>query len=283
MTARTRLFESRIALVERVEWRGSRRVSAEDYSPEFQIAFPCRGVFVWHVEHEAVLSDPNQVLFIRGGEAYRIAHHPPDGFAEVIITPAQSLLRQVAETLGFDLETHPLFSARSRRATPDLQYRCASFVQEAAGVPRDEFRGDEELVALMRDALAMEPPRRVPAPNTRRLIRRTKEYLDAHFTEPVLLSDVATAVDASPAYLTDVFRRFEGISLHRYLTQLRLARSLIELPHAADLTMLALELAFSSHSHFTFAFRRAFGCTPSEYRRRTGRCAESPELTRISA
>ena len=176
MTARTRLFESRIALVERVECRASRPVSAEDYSPEFQIAFPCRGVFVWHVEHDAVLSDPNQVLFIRGGEAYRIAHRPPDGFVEVIITPAQSLLRQVTETLGFDLETHPLFSARSRRATPDLQYRCASFVQQAAGVPRDEFHGDEELVALMRDALAMEPPRRVPAPNTRRLIRRTKKY-----------------------------------------------------------------------------------------------------------
>jgi len=272
-----------MALVERVEWRGPRRVSAEDYSPEFQIAFPYRGTFVWHVEHDAVLGDPNQVLFIRGGEAYRIANHPPDGFAEVIITPAQSSLRQLAETLGFDLETHPLFGARSRRATPDLQCRCASFVQRAAGASRDEFRADEELVGLMRAALAMEPPRRVAVANTRRLIRRTKEYLDAHFTERVLLADVAAAVGASPAYLTDVFRRFEGISLHRYLTQLRLARSLIELPHAADLTMLALELAFSSHSHFTFAFRRAFGCTPSEYRRRTGRRAESPEVTRISA
>jgi AraC family transcriptional regulator len=107
--------------------------------------------------------------------------------------------------------------------------------------------------------------------------------LDAHFTERVLLSDVADAVGASPAYLTDVFRRCEGISLHRYVTQLRLARSLVELPHTADLTTLALELAFSSHSHFTFAFRRAFGCTPSEYRRRTGRCAESPELVKVSA
>ena len=282
-TARMLVFESRIALVERVECRGSRYLGAEDYSAEFQIAFPYRGTFVWHVERDAVLGDPNQVLFIRGGEAYRIAPHPSDGFAEVIITPAQSCLRQIAETLGFDLETHPLFGTRSRRVTPGLQCRCASFVQQAAGAPGGEFRADEELLALLHEALAMPPPRRVASPNTRRLIRRAKEYLDAHFTERVQLLDVADAVGASPAYLTDVFRRFEGIALHRYLTQLRLARSLIELPHAPDLTVLALDLEFSSHSHFTFAFRRAFGCTPSEYRRRNGRGPESSELTRISA
>jgi AraC-like DNA-binding protein len=49
--------------------------------------------------------------------------------------------------------------------------------------------------------------------------------------------------------------------------QLRLARALIEVPHADDLTALALDLGFSSHSHFTAAFRRAFGQSPS-----TARC-----------
>jgi AraC family transcriptional regulator len=284
MTARTRLFESTTGLVERVACDGSRRLTAEDFSPEFQIAFPYRGAFVWHVGQEAVVSDPNQVLFIRGGEPFRVAHCPPDGFAEVIITPDQGRLREVAETAGFDLEKHPLFAARSRRAPPELQRRCAAFVLKIAGHEgEDEFCADEELVGLMREALTIEAPRQFASADTRRLIRRTKEYLDAHFTEPLRLSDVADAVAASPAYLTDVFRRFEGISLHRYVIQLRLARALVELPHASDLTALALELAFSSHSHFTFAFRRAFGCTPSQYRRRINRSTESRELRRISA
>ena len=54
--------------------------------------------------------------------------------------------------------------------------------------------------------------------------------------------------------------------LHAYLTQLRLARALTELPHADDLTGLALELGFSSHSHFSARFRRAFGVSPSRFR-----------------
>ncbi len=83
------------------------------------------------------------------------------------------------------------------------------------------------------------------------------------------LSDVGQAVGASPAYLTDVFRREEGVALHQYLTHLRLARALAELPHADDLTVLALDLGFSSHSHFSAVFRRVFGLTPSRFRETT--------------
>jgi AraC-like DNA-binding protein len=35
----------------------------------------------------------------------------------------------------------------------------------------------------------------------------------------------------------------------------------------ADLTSIALDLGFSSHSHFTDVFRREFGKTPSEFRK----------------
>ena len=93
-----------------------------------------------------------------------------------------------------------------------------------------------------------------------------KEFLEANASASVRLRDVARSVGASPAYLTDVFRRVEGVPVHRYVMQLRLSRALVELPHANDLTTLAFDLGFSSHSHFTVSFRRAFGCTPSQFR-----------------
>jgi AraC family transcriptional regulator len=63
----------------------------------------------------------------------------------------------------------------------------------------------------------------------------------------------------------------EGAALHEYITQLRLARALAEIPHTDDLTTLALDVGFSSHSHFSAAFRRAFGMTPSQFRDTSGR------------
>jgi AraC-like DNA-binding protein len=67
-------------------------------------------------------------------------------------------------------------------------------------------------------------------------------------------------------YLTQVFQQVEGLPLYRYQLNLRLARALDLLAGHDDLTTLGLELGFSSHSHFTAAFQRTYGRSPSEFR-----------------
>ena len=56
-------------------------------------------------------------------------------------------------------------------------------------------------------------------------------------------------------------------TLYRYQLRLRLARALDLLARYDDLTRLGLDLGFSSHSHFSSAFRSAYGRSPSEFRR----------------
>ena len=270
---RKTLISSSSGLVEDVADPGSRRgLGAEDFSPEFQLSFPYRGVFIWHVGRDEVVGDANQILFVTGGEAFRLSVPRPGGFSEMIVTPTQSLLREVTEATGFDLEDHPSFRARSRMATPSIQRECAALLHDAETQRATEaLEAEEQLLDLLRAAFAVELATKTPSTRTRRLIRRTKEFLESTFSRSLRLTDVAEAVGASSTYLTDVFSRFEGVSLHRYVTQLRLARALVELPEAGDLTRLALDLGFSSHSHFTLAFRRAFGCTPSAFRTRSTR------------
>ena len=65
-------------------------------------------------------------------------------------------------------------------------------------------------------------------------------------------------------HLARIFQQQTGVPVHRYLTQLRLRASLEQLADDVnDLTAVALDLGFSSHSHFTDAFRREFGHSPS--------------------
>jgi AraC-like DNA-binding protein len=54
--------------------------------------------------------------------------------------------------------------------------------------------------------------------------------------------------------------------LYRYQLQLRLARALDLLEGDVDLSSLAQDLGFSSHSHFAAAFRQAYGRSPSAFR-----------------
>jgi AraC family transcriptional regulator len=265
-TRRTVLLQSSVALVEDLQSIGVDGTKApEGYSSDFQVCLPYRGVFTWHVGDDDVVSDANQVLFVKGDEPFRITQPLQGGYAELIITPRRSLLREIAGGNGV-LASHVLFRQRSRRASPRLQLRLARLLHRARRRTADDLLLEEAVVDLLRFAFHSTDSSRRITPSSRRVTGRAKAFLEAHLTEPIRLGDVASAVGVSPAYLTDLFRRVEGISLYRYLRQLRLARALAELPRTTDLTSLALGLGFSSHSHFTATFRRAFGCTPSRFR-----------------
>ena len=80
------------------------------------------------------------------------------------------------------------------------------------------------------------------------------------------LSQIASDLGITPIHLTQTFKRSEGMPLYRYQTLLRLGRALERLPERDDITDLAFELGFSSHSHFTAAFKSELGTTPSQYR-----------------
>jgi AraC family transcriptional regulator len=267
---RTRVFHSGMVLVENLEFSSREDGNGvEGFSPEFQVCLPYAGLFVWQVDGDCVVADANQVLFVRGGEPFHVRGSIERGYGELIVTPAIELLAELAGMSERGLRAHPLFCRRSRRVSMAVQVLRARLLHSSRTHHSQGLAAEELVLTLLRSALQMEDPSYEPRATTRRMLRRAKEFVEANFSAALRLDDVARAVNASPAYLTDVFRRAEGVSLHRYIVQLRLARALVELPHVTDLTTLALDLGFSSHSHFAAAFRRAFGCTPSEFREST--------------
>jgi AraC family transcriptional regulator len=80
------------------------------------------------------------------------------------------------------------------------------------------------------------------------------------------LRRLAQIAESSPFQLCRDFRSLTGMTMTRYRHALRLRLALDRLPECDDLTDLALALGYSSHSHFTYAFRDHFGVTPSRYR-----------------
>ena len=95
---------------------------------------------------------------------------------------------------------------------------------------------------------------------------RVKLVLASDLARRWTLAEIAAEMRGSPVYLTQVFQQVEGLPLYRYQLRLRLARALDLLAHYDDLTDLSHELGFSSHSHFSAAFREAYGRSPSEFR-----------------
>jgi len=100
-----------------------------------------------------------------------------------------------------------------------------------------------------------------------KLVDRAKLVLSSDLARRWTLAEIAADVGVSPVYLTQVFRQVEAMPLYRYQLRLRLARALDLLGRYDDLTALGMDLGFSSHSHFSAAFRQTYGRTPAEFQR----------------
>jgi AraC-like DNA-binding protein len=110
------------------------------------------------------------------------------------------------------------------------------------------------------------------SPAQQELVANAKRLISRLPGARIRLADVGQALGVSPVYVTDVFRQVEGMPFYRYALQKRLERAVRLLPqYQGGLSALALELDFASHSHFTTAFRRTFGCTPAVFRERARR------------
>ena len=151
--------------------------SDELYSEQYRIVFPYKGVCTWHVSNRDVVVDPNQVLFARGGESFRVSGPFKPAYADIILTPA---IETVAEIVGVGesrLFDHPLFRNRRAFARPSLQSFLARFLHWAtSGVNVAGLEAEELVVALLRRAMQTE----IPQPDIRRTNReadRTSETL----------------------------------------------------------------------------------------------------------
>ena len=99
------------------------------------------------------------------------------------------------------------------------------------------------------------------------LVEAAKHAIASNLERNVTLRDLSRAMRCNPSRLCRAFRRSTGQTLTSYRHALRMQVALERLSESQiDLTDLALELGYSSHSHFTHVFRRYLGITPSQVR-----------------
>lgn len=232
------------------------------HSSNYQVVLPYLGVFSFTVGRWTGLFDANRTLFVTGGQDFTDRHPVQDlGHASLIITPAPEILEEVCGQGS--VRDHAAFRDATRPATPKARLLTHRLVGMANG-GENRLAGDELTLAALRETIAS--TRRYGPPISSRIVNRAKQVLHARGCEPLTLDDIAREVGVSGVYLTQEFTRAEGLPLYRYQMRLRLSRALVELPHCDSITRLALDLGFSSHSHFSATFKAIFGITPSGFR-----------------
>jgi AraC-like DNA-binding protein len=246
---------------------GCRHQSAEECASATELVFPYRGVYARHLGRDQAVAEANQVLFFNAAEAYRVSHPVAGGDASLTLHIDESLLREIAPKPLLRPGGLLAFRHQRSRIDPRSQALVALLRHSLRQGTAQPLEAESLALTLVQRALG---PRNSHIADagiaSRRLADRVKLVLAGDPTRRWTLAEIAAEVGGSPVYLTQVFRRVEGMPLYRYHMRLRLARALNLLPHYKDLTALGLDLGFSSHSHFSAAFRQAYGRSTSEFR-----------------
>ena len=121
--------------------------------------------------------------------------------------------------------------------------------------------------------LRMKAVQNVSDSSHRTQIQKMKEllrFLDNNYTRTISLAEAADFCGYSTSYFMKFFKAFTGTTFVEYLNQRRLKKA-AELLTDTDETVLAISEAtgFENHSDFIRLFRRYYGTTPYQYRRRS--------------
>ena len=100
-----------------------------------------------------------------------------------------------------------------------------------------------------------------------RHLLRAKDLVDAHYSDPLDVDDLARAAGLSRAHFSREFRRAFGDSPHAYLLTRRLERA-AALLRSTDRSVAAIcfSVGLRSVGSFTTSFTRVYGLTPTAYR-----------------
>jgi AraC-like DNA-binding protein len=232
---------------------------------------------VW-IQHEGgarYVADPTLVTFHNRGRAYRRWRIGDAGDRCDWLAYADDVLDDVAARWmpeRADSDGAVPFPRQFVPVPPQLYLRQRRFFQQMISGSADPLEVEEGAVDLLtsvtvhastyRDDLQ----RRRASRQEFAAIQCVRETIAARPDTAHSLRHLARTVEMSPYQLCRAFKREFGDTLTAYRRRLRLLSSLDAVYAGEDLTAIALAYGFSSHSHFTAEFRRAFGDVPSQLR-----------------
>jgi AraC-like DNA-binding protein len=223
-----------------------------------------------HVGSDQAVADANHVLFFNAGEGYRVSHPLQGGDECLSLALSEDILRELAPASLLNESERLGFRSQHQRIDPRAQALVAVLRHSLQNGTIESLEAENLLLTLVCRSLGPRTSHESGATYAkRRLVDRVKLLLAGDLSRRWTLAEIAVQIGGSPVYLTQVFQQVEGLPLYRYHLRLRLARALDLVPRYGDLSDLALDLGFSSHSHFTATFRQAYGRSPSEFKQST--------------
>jgi AraC-like DNA-binding protein len=187
------------------------------------------------------------------------------------------LRRKLETVLGIDINSPLQFDATDRVRNPninllrelafDIASKAETVIPDASPIVLSEM-GQTWQLALLSGAphnfshlLAAESKNIAPWQ-----VRRAVDYIESNWRKPLLIEDIAAAIEVSSRSLFKTFKTSMGVSPMVYVRKVRLKkanRMLLLATRETSVAGVAYACGFRNAGHFAKDYREAFGESPS--------------------
>jgi AraC family transcriptional regulator len=238
----------------------------------YLVVFPRTSTIVIH--DKLVTAGPPTTVFYNRGQLFRRRKIDVMDAADWFMI-APDIVRDIVAQYdpGAADREENIFSFSQGPASAETYLRQRRlFIEVSAQGTVDDLHVEESAIDILESAVASAfPPHKRKAALRRsrfaHAVEAGKALIAANLSQSISLRRIAARVECSPFQFCRAFQKLTGYKVTEYRQALRLRTALHALRETSlDLSEIALDLGYSSHSHFTMFFRRHFGMTPSEYR-----------------
>lgn len=226
------------------------------------------GTGTLHAGGQTFHPGPNQLFLLKHAETVSYTADQNDPWNYCWMTYQGTLARQLSEQIGFTSGVYVLDSAVEAKAFFDLVSRMQEY-PEMNRISDLRRRG----ILLEYLSLAMEATETPTQRMERRMeydpqvyVQRAVDFIHYNYAT-ITVGDVTDFIGFSRSYFSTLFRRCKGVSLQAYLLDYRMqqARRLLT-DTGLSVQEIAQRVGYPDPLHFSRAFRRTAGVSPTEYR-----------------
>lgn len=150
---------------------------------------------------------------------------------------------------------------------------AGQYLRQEAAAERFAPEQAAGLYAGMIGALRAKPDAPDARESEHEIVVKVKEYIYAHYAEPLSLALIADKMGVSAGYLSSLFHQNTPESYIKFLTRVRMeqAAELLKAQPAEKVYDVAEKVGYLSVKHFSYVFKQYFGIPPGEYQEKAAR------------
>ncbi len=276
--------------IERLTYQGAVKMPASHFHEHYEILYVERGERALFIMDNCFPLNKGYIAFIPPYSIHRTDSRGTSPQSRVLVNFTDAYIQPLVDLFGPGILAcynihHPVLALSEEQRETVSRLFLDMLAEYQNGMPLWEARASSALLSLLTYASRLSREQlggmgqNAESETVAKKMRQVARFIEQNYEKKITLDLLSKQFYLSPCYISRMFNKSMGVSLVRYVNQIRITKAQYLLETSGDITSVAYSTGFESLTHFERVFRSSQGMSPSEYHERARQLAEQEDKT----